>query len=101
MTSPINPKHYTKAKIEPVDFIEAQRLGFHQANIIKYITRAPHKGSQNDDYMKALNYLWRLITGEWMPAEVANRLASKAVTEPVTDPAKAPPAVTIEQRLMR
>lgn len=60
----INPVHYNKGKIEVIDFIEDQNLGFHLGNVIKYICRAPHKGKEQQDLEKALWYLQRYIDKE-------------------------------------
>ena len=35
-----HPDHYTSGKIEVIDFIEDQHLGFHLGNAVKYISRA-------------------------------------------------------------
>lgn len=56
-----HPPHYTKGKIEVIDFIEDQQLGFHEAQVIKYVARAKHKGNEMQDLMKARWYLDRLI----------------------------------------
>jgi hypothetical protein len=56
-----NPKHYNTGKIEVIDFIEDQRLGFHLGNVIKYICRSKHKGKELQDLEKALWYLQRYI----------------------------------------
>lgn len=56
-----NPPHYTKGKIEPIDVIEDWKLGFNDGNAVKYIARAPHKGTQLQDLKKARWYLDRLI----------------------------------------
>jgi len=59
---PINhPKHYNMGKIEVIDFIEDQQLGFHLGNALKYITRAQHKGDAIDDLKKAIWYLERFL----------------------------------------
>ncbi len=55
------PSHYTMAEIEPIDFIEAHRLNFNRGNVIKYVTRAPWKGSELADLKKARFYLDREI----------------------------------------
>lgn len=55
------PRHYTKGGIQPIEFIEANDLDFHEANIIKYVVRYPHKGTPLKDLMKARFYLDRLI----------------------------------------
>lgn len=56
-----HPTHYTFAKIEPIDVIEDWGLGFHLGNCVKYVARAPHKGSELADLKKARWYLDRLI----------------------------------------
>jgi hypothetical protein len=55
-----HPPHYTQGKIEVLDFITDQNLGFHAGNIIKYICRENMKGGL-DDLKKAKFYLERLI----------------------------------------
>jgi len=57
-----NPEHYRKAKIEPIEFIEAHELGFHEGNVIKYVARARYKGSEIEDLKKAKWYLERKIS---------------------------------------
>ena len=56
-----HPAHYTQGRIEVLDFIEDQRLGFHAGNVIKYICRAPYKGNELEDLRKARVYLDRYI----------------------------------------
>jgi hypothetical protein len=59
---PVNhPKHYTAGGIETIDFIEAKKLGYNLGNVVKYITRAGHKGNQLEDLRKAQWYLTREI----------------------------------------
>ena len=42
---PINhPPHYTHGKIETIDVIEDWGLGYHLGQVIKYVSRAEHKG---------------------------------------------------------
>lgn len=55
------PKHYNAGKIEVLDFIEDQGLGYHLGNVIKYICRSAHKGEQLQDLKKAIQYLRRYI----------------------------------------
>lgn len=59
MTKEINPNHYTRWKIQPIDFCRANKLGFCQANIIKYIMRYDAKDGVKD-LDKAIQYL------EWL-----------------------------------
>lgn len=56
-----SPSHYKQGKIEVIDFLEDQKLNFHLGNVVKYICRAPHKGSVLTDLRKARWYLDRQI----------------------------------------
>lgn len=57
------PSHYTSGKIEVIDFIEDQKLGFHLGNVVKYVARAGKKdpAKEVEDLRKALWYLERKI----------------------------------------
>ena len=54
-----HPAHYNSGRIETIDFIEDQQLGFNLGNVIKYISRAGHKGKRRQDLEKAAFYLAR------------------------------------------
>lgn len=58
-----NPSHYTSGKIEVIDFIEDQQVGFHLGNAIKYISRAGKKNSDKtkEDLEKSIWYINRYI----------------------------------------
>ena len=56
-----HPPHYKTGGIETIDFIEAKDLGYHLGNVIKYVTRAKHKGTELEDLKKAQWYLERAI----------------------------------------
>ena len=59
---PVNhPAHYKYGGIETIDFIEAKELGYNLGNVVKYITRADHKGNRKEDLLKAQWYLTREI----------------------------------------
>jgi hypothetical protein len=58
-----HPKHYTKGKIEPIDFINANDMDYLEGNIIKYISRYKYKGGA-EDLEKAGFYLKMLIQRE-------------------------------------
>ena len=60
-----NPKHYDKVGfgIQPLQYILANELDFLEGNIIKYVSRYPHKGGVND-LLKARTYLEKLIERE-------------------------------------
>ena len=56
-----HPPHYKAGGIETIDFIEAKSLNYNLGNVIKYITRADHKGNKLEDLRKAQWYLNREI----------------------------------------
>lgn len=55
-----NPTHYNQGKIEVIDFIEDQNLGFCEGNAIKYICRYKKKNGI-EDLKKSKWYIERLI----------------------------------------
>ena len=56
----IGGTHYRAKPIQPWDFIAANRLGFFEGNIVKYVCRHREKGGI-DDLRKARHYLDKLI----------------------------------------
>lgn len=59
---PVNhPSHYTRGMLECIDAIEGLELPFHEAQVLKYITRWRFKGGVQD-LEKARWYLDRLIS---------------------------------------
>ena len=57
-----HPAHYKVGGIETIDFIEAKKLGYNLGNVVKYLTRADHKGNKLEDLRKAQWYLTREIS---------------------------------------
>jgi len=57
-----HPAHYTKGGIETIDFIESKSLNYLLGNVVKYVTRADHKGNREEDLLKARWYLNREIS---------------------------------------
>ena len=55
-----HPSHYNQG-IEAIDYIESHKMNFCIGNVIKYITRAKHKGTELEDLKKSLWYLQREI----------------------------------------
>lgn len=60
--------HYKKLKIQPIDYIRANGLGFCEGNALKYITRYKYKGGV-EDLRKAIHYLEMLIEDETVEKE--------------------------------
>ena len=59
-----HPSHYNKGKIEVIDFIEDQELGFNLGNALKYICRAgvKDKAKEKEDLEKAIWYIKRKLS---------------------------------------
>mgnify|MGYP003333696175 CR=1 FL=1 len=57
-----HPAHYKVGGIETIDFIEAKKLNYNLGNVVKYVTRADHKGARKQDLEKAVWYLQREIS---------------------------------------
>ena len=58
-----HPFHYNTGRIELIDFIEDQQLGFHLGNAVKYICRAGRKDpvKKKEDIEKSIWYLERYL----------------------------------------
>lgn len=56
-----HPTHYKVGGIEVIDFIESKNFGYNLGNVIKYVSRADHKGNKLEDLKKAQWYLTREI----------------------------------------
>lgn len=53
------PAHYNIYPVQPVEI--SKYLGFCMGNVVKYILRAPFKGTPADDCQKAMQYLqWEM-----------------------------------------
>ena len=68
--SPGNEDSHYFGQIEPIDFVEDQQLGYHEGNIIKYVSRWQYKGGILDLF-KAGWFLMRLIQFEQRRIAVA------------------------------
>jgi len=75
-----HPRHYTAGRVECIDYIEAQGFGYHEGNIVKYVTRYKFKNGL-DDLKKAEWYLKRLIA----LLEAGENGLGGGQEEPVTD----------------
>lgn len=56
----VGGSHYDGMPIEPIEYIEANSLSYHEANVIKYVSRWKAKGGISD-LRKAIWYIERLI----------------------------------------
>jgi len=72
VADPVNhPEHYKVGGIETIDFIEAKSLSYNLGNVVKYLTRADHKGNKLQDLQKAQWYLNREIENTSMKKATA------------------------------
>jgi hypothetical protein len=60
LSEQIGGNHYKQFKIQPVEYIHANGLGFCQGNVIKYVTRYKDKGGVSD-LEKAKHFIDLLI----------------------------------------
>lgn len=59
----VGGSHYKKYRIQPVEFIMANDIGYMEGNVIKYVVRHKDKGGIAD-LEKAMHYLQMLIEQE-------------------------------------
>ena len=59
----IGGSHY-QTKIQPIDYILENQLGFIEGNVIKYVSRHRHKNGA-EDIKKAIHYLEILLEKEY------------------------------------
>ena len=57
-----HPAHYKVGGIEVIDFIESKGLSYNLGNVVKYVSRADHKGNRLEDLKKAQWYLNREVS---------------------------------------
>ena len=64
LSNQIEGNHYKKLKIQPVEYIHANSLGFCEGSVIKYVTRWRSKGGIKD-LEKAKHFIELLIEMEY------------------------------------
>ena len=60
----VGGNHYKEFQIQPIEFIERNKLGFSAGNVIKYVCRYKHKNGK-EDLLKARHYIDLLIELEY------------------------------------
>lgn len=60
----VGGNHYKEFRIQPIEFIEGNDLGFAVGNVIKYVCRYKHKNGK-EDLLKAKHYIDLLIELEY------------------------------------
>lgn len=75
----ISGTHYKRCKIQPIEYIHANGLGFIEGNVVKYITRHRHKNGA-DDLRKIKHYIDILLDLEYgEKGDPANQPAPETV----------------------
>lgn len=59
----VGGSHYAEKAIQPWDYILANKLGYLEGNVVKYISRWKEKGGV-DDLRKVIHYTEKLIEVE-------------------------------------
>ncbi len=59
----VGGNHYKSLKIQPVEYIMANNIGYMEGSVVKYVTRWKDKGGL-DDLRKARHFLDMLIDAE-------------------------------------
>lgn len=62
--------HYEEMAIQPIEYIQANKLSFLEGNVIKYVTRHRLKNGKQD-IEKAIDYLKLIIKYEYSDTESA------------------------------
>lgn len=60
LSTQVDGNHYMMLKIQPIEFILANNLGFLEGNVVKYVSRYKNKNGVSD-LKKAKHYLEILI----------------------------------------
>jgi hypothetical protein len=60
----VGGNHYKEFRIQPIEFIEGNDLGFSVGNVIKYVCRYKYKNGK-EDLLKAKHYIELLIELEY------------------------------------
>ena len=72
----IGGSHYKDCPIQPIEYITANKLGFCEGNIVKYVTRHKSKNGRKD-VEKALHYCELLLELEYGAAHEPTGTATK------------------------
>ena len=60
----VGGNHYHKRGIQPITYIQANKLGYEEGNIIKYVTRHSDK-DQAGDLKKAIQYITFILEDQY------------------------------------
>lgn len=72
----VGGNHYKDMAIQPIEYITANKLGYREGNIVKYISRHKTKGGI-EDIKKIIHYCNMILESEY-PIVVGNNLEPTA-----------------------
>ena len=75
----VGGRHYIERAIQPWDYIIANKMGYLEGNIIKYVSRYKDKNGI-EDLVKAAHYLDKLIEVTRSENERVSKAANSTVT---------------------
>ena len=75
----VGGRHYIEKPIQPWDYIIANKMGYLEGNIIKYVSRYKDKNGI-EDLVKAAHYLDKLIEVTRSENERVSKAANSTVT---------------------
>ena len=75
----VGGRHYIEKPIQPWDYIIANKMGYLEGNIIKYVSRYKDKNGL-EDLIKAAHYLDKLIEVTRSENERVSKAANSTVT---------------------
>ena len=75
----VGGRHYIEKTIQPWDYIIANKMGYLEGNIIKYVSRYKDKNGL-EDLIKAAHYLDKLIEVTRRENERVSKTANSTVT---------------------
>ena len=64
----VGGQHYKDFKMQPIEFITINDIGFIEGNVIKYVCRHKFKNGK-EDILKAIHYLELLLTTTYNKGE--------------------------------
>ena len=64
LTTQQGGNHYKQLKVQPVEYIHANKLGYMEGNVVKYVTRHANKNGA-EDLKKAIHYCELLLELEY------------------------------------
>ena len=76
--------HYSRLAIEPIDYIEGNKLGYSEGNVVKYISRHKNKNGL-EDIQKCVDYCCIIAEKEYGASLNVPSIGTTSTTEDAID----------------